>query len=103
MTHEVLREFDRYSDWLDDKFDDALQITYQNFGQPTIKIRFCTEDGVNAEQVRAALPESWIALEKSQKVKLSIRAYDQEEIANSREAAQRAGSDELLEWLHSSN
>jgi len=72
MEHPLI-VFEKYQEWLDEKFDDSLIIEYHNPGKPVFKVLF--DPTVDEKELQKAIPKEWRDLERDGKVTLDIREY----------------------------
>lgn len=72
MEH-ALTIFEKYSEQLDDMFDDGLIIEYENYDGPIYKIMY--DPTVDEKELQAAIPKEWRELEMADKVRIWIKKY----------------------------
>jgi hypothetical protein len=68
--------FFKYTEILDDQFDDCLDITYFNYGIPTIKIIY--DPTVNYDDLNNALPIEWIDNMNAGKLQIIMKEFNEE-------------------------
>lgn len=65
--------FMKYAVWLDDKFDDCLDISFSNFDTPTIKILY--DPTVDYNELCKSLPIEWIEYKDAGKLKIIMKKF----------------------------